>query len=219
MADLRLNGALVHPLIVTHPNGLPLDHVCLGAPDYADALDVIERQCGVRPLHLGNFDSHSRAVIRFENGPYLEILGPAPSHRGPQDAVTARAAALATPAILFWYVGVRDINAFADHLTRHDHAPLERQDIRRGGYDYGIAGLQGGVDLPVVPWFIEWRVKPPVMDEWPMAGALAWFAIEHDAPERVQSLFDHLGIDVPIERGSVPRMTVGIETDRGFMVL
>ena len=204
----------MHPLIV-ETNGSVIDHIGIGVPDFDAALADIERQLGVRPLDLGTFGSQRRAAGWLGGESFLEILGPASDDPATLDPMMQLALGLPAPAVLFWYVRVSDFDAYETHAAQAGHELQAHQHIKRDGYDYRIAGPDGIAHVPVVPWIIEWRARPPAKSDWPQLGKLTRFDLEHPDPLAMQDILSALGIPTSVNRGDTPRIVLSIDGAAG----
>ncbi len=208
----------MHPLIIVE-NGLPIDHIGLGVPDFDAAVAMIEAATGVRPLELDRIGAQRRAVGRVGTKAFLEIIGPAADASEPLDPVTEAAARLDAPRVLSWYVGVSDFDGYAAHAEKAGHALIMTQHVARNGYEYKIGGPDGIVNAPVIPWAIEWVVRAPAIADWPLLGHISAFGLEHPEPEKTQAVMDALNVAMTVAKTETgdARALVTIDGPKGVL--
>lgn len=208
----------MHPVIV-RSNGSIIDHIGVGAPDFEAALADIEKQLGVRPLDLGTYGAQRRAAASLGEQAFLEVLGPATDDSAQLDPMMRLAAGLKGPAVMFWYVGVSDFDAYGEHAARVGHPLQAHQHVQRDGYDYWIAGPDGIAHVPVTPWIIQWIARPSVMASWPQLGKLTRFELEHPNPSAMQDILSALGTPMPVSKGDAPRVVLSLDNNsRAFTI-
>ncbi|MEM6898545.1 MAG: VOC family protein [Pseudomonadota bacterium] len=208
----------MHPSILKR-DGHIVDHIGYVAPDIDAAIDQIEDQTGVRPMVVGIFGAQKRAVLRLGDEAFLEILGPAPGTTEPLDPLMQAAVELPEPQILFWYMAVSDFDTYANHTASVGHALQMEQTVNRGGYHYRIAGPDGIINAPVVPWVIHWMAKMQELANAPSIGTLKTIQLHHPEPNRIQPVLNRLQIDLQVEDGARPMVALEIETANGMLRL
>lgn len=214
--------------LITFTNGSMLDHIAWAVPDVVTGCRELADLTDVEPFLSPEPEPgqwYWSGGLPLGNGQLLEIIGPAPAFQG-FHPLRAMMAGLATPRLLFWYVGTDDIDAFVAHaagvgvvstpIEANEHAPESGLSSYRRAI---LLGPSGGFD-PVMPSVIQWTRRRPEFDA---SGAsevmLDVFELEHPAAAAMQSLFDKLGIDQHVSPGAEPVLRLKLNTLNGPVTL
>jgi hypothetical protein len=204
---------------------LRLDHLVLGTPDLEETVRWFESVSGCRPLPGGTHPAwHTRnAVVPMGPGTYLEIIAPDPT-AAPARPCIFNLDVLSAPRLVTWAAKGSDLGALV--------ARARRQGIELGHPSTGGRQSQDGSRLTweltdpfqpraygLLPFFIDWGTGPHPSAAPGTGVALADFHAEHPSPVTLDSQLHALGLEVRVERGSLPRLLATITGPKGSLVL
>lgn len=195
-----------------------IDHVILGISDLERGVREFESRTGVTPKRGGEHPGRGtqNALVALGDGRYLEILAPAstPQPAGPRETAVSHAEltlvgwALHTPAIASLVQQVRAAGFEVEGPT-----PGSRRTPDGALLAWQSASLD---ELGVTPFFIEWSEGTPHPSTTAPPGCtLARLAIEHPAPDKLQSLFTAVGFAATIAKAQRSAMKVTLDCPRG----
>ncbi len=198
----------------------------MGVPDIQKGLDYVESLTGIRPFMGEVFAGADRSFVsaRLSLGGrlFLEVVGPNPAFEGELDGIRARAAALPRPRLLFWVMGVRDFGAYLRDAVRAGYPFSDTNHVHNEGYEYSIGaiGMEGMEVVPHIPSVIEWRSRDDGEELAATAGCrIVDFTVHHPEAQRVQKVYDALGIGLLVRRGDEPRLRLVLETPTDDVIL
>lgn len=200
-----------------------MDHLVFAVPDLAEAIELLERQTGVRPRFGGRHPGRGthNALLSLGGRQYLEIIALDATQGAAADALMfPDLIGLSQPRFIAWAVAVASVAEFAQRAkalgidcvgplagarTEADGLRLSWKTLRPRGP--GSAGL---------PFFIEWgeAVAHPA-ETSPRGCVLSSFAIEHPAPDTLRRLLAGLGLDAVVSPGASVRLSARLATPLG----
>lgn len=210
------------PLVLTRASGWPLDHIGLGTASIDAGVAWLAERTGVEarilPPEPGQW--YRSAALPIGPDSSIEVLAPNPEHRGanPMKYVLSRCR---TPQLLFWYVAVRDFDAF---MQAARDAGVRVEGVQRFNPPAGEGpaydrGWVGPGFLSQRPCVIQWRRREHWNDhEAATTCALQRFELRHPDGERLSKLLGELGIPMAVETGP-PDLALTIDTPRGPVTL
>lgn len=194
------------------------DHVVLGTRDTREGAAWIAEKTGVAPVltdpEPGQW--YHSAALPLGDGAMLEILGPNPAHRGFHPFKTLLAA-LDPPELIFWHLGTEDFDAFCAAAAAAG-APVERIEEISSEGRHGRRAYRRGVVRPgfrsVRPCVIEWTARPIHPEMSNPTCAARRFAVHDPAPEKLNHLFEALGLDLRATAGP-QKMSLELDSPKG----
>lgn len=195
----------------------------MGVPEIQKGLDYVESLTGIRPFAGEVFAGTGRhfvsARLSLGGRQFLEVVGPNPTFEGELEGIGARAAALPGPRLLFWVMGVRDFGAYLRDAVRAGYPFSDTNHVLNGGYEYRVGAI-GAEAAPHVPSVIEWKAHDDGKELAATSGCrIVDFTVHHPEPEKVQKVYDALGITMLVRRGEEPHLRLLLETPRDDVIL
>jgi len=205
-------------LVLIRDSGWPIDHIGLGTARLEDGIAWLAERTGVDahivPSEPGQW--YRSAALPLGPDSSIEVLAPNPAYRraNPLRAVLSRCQ---VPRILFWYVAVRDFDAFAQAAQRAGARVegVQRIDPVEGQGAAYCRGWLGPGFLSQRPCVIQWRRREHlVQQEARPTCSLQNFNLSHPDGQRLSRLLTRLAIPVTVKTGA-PAITFTIDTPRG----
>ncbi len=205
------------------------DHLLLGCSDLDQGIAYVEQHTGVRAaiggVHLGR--GTRNALLGLGKGRYLEIIAPDPAQPGTpttRPELPAMLKRLTAPRLVDWAVRTLNIEASAERLRKFGvafHGPTPGSRARPDGemLHWQTLNLDNDRD-GVLPFLIEWAgdTVHPSVDA--VAGCeLESFAVAGPDPSGLSAEFQHLGIDVPVEKSETAHLRANVLGPKGTMLL
>jgi len=200
-----------------------LDHVVVGVPDLEAGIAWWTEQSGVGPAVGGPHEGLGtrNALASLGDSLYLEIMSvdPDQSATSPAREWLAR---LDRPRPFGWCFRCDDAETTHAALGAAD-VPAARIPMRRTRPD----GEEIAWDLvlpahdfgPVVPFLIDWGTTPSPARGAPTGCRLLAASPRHPDPEKVQALFDAMGLAERVEQGTRSGPLLRFETPRGQLTI
>jgi hypothetical protein len=183
-----------------------VDHLILGTNNLERAMDAFARLTGVRPVFGGRHPGRgtANALISLGGGTYLEILGPASTHR---DSIPPNMAGLDSLTPYGWALGTRDLAGLSERLKAKQISLSPTQAGSRRKPDNSTLSWRSasptGAGLEAAPFFIEWgagTAHPSTTS--PTGCRLARLVVFAPDPGPMTTLLQTAGVAVPVERGA-----------------
>jgi len=224
---LALTGAtfVVPPAWTRGQFPLLLDHIILGCKDLDGGIAFVEEHTWVRAVVGGVHPGRgtANALLSLGERRYLEIMAPDPKANTVQPSAVHQVTVLkgiTTPRLINWAAHPGDIDSLAKKLrdsgiailgptpgsrTRPDRRVLSWKSLSLADDHHGL-----------LPLFIEWSARSvhPSSDS-PQGRHIERFVVADQHPEELSKAFQHIGIDVPVERGEKPQPRVRISGPKG----
>jgi hypothetical protein len=201
---------------VIHRGGTALDHIALGVTDTREGAAYVSDLTGIAipivdPLPSQWFWS---ASVSLGHGRILEVIGPNPDVP-PNNPIAQLLPKLVEPQILFWYVGIADLDGFVTDLQASGHSAMDLNEVtdQPPGYPTYKRGIIGPDYDFVRPMFIEWTHLPELTSG--VDAEIEAFTIATPEPDELRNLFDHLGIDQDVARGPARALRLALRTPTG----
>jgi hypothetical protein len=203
-----------------------LDHLVYATPDLNLGINTIEKVLGVRATPGGQHPGLGtrNALVALGPSSYLEIIGPDPEQPKPSGPRRFGIDQLKSPRIVRWVAKGTDLETFA--------ASAADKGVKLGAVIPGSRRRPDGVVLAwrytdpatevadgLVPFFIDWGTSPHPSATAARGATLIAVRAEHPDPERVQKMIDALGLDLRVQKGSVPAIIATIDSNRGRVEL
>jgi len=201
---------------------LPLDHLLIGAPDLASGIAWVTQHLGVTPTAGGRhpgFGTHN-ALTGLGGARYLEVIAPDPDGAGLAPHF-AWLAACTTPRLATWAVAAPNLAPVAAAL---DAASLGHSGITAGSRRRPDGSLlEWQMLFPdenedgLVPFFICWR-EPAQHPALSLVHALDLesLSLAHPESERLQKIFNAIGLNARVEAGEAPRLGATVRGPLGL---
>jgi hypothetical protein len=203
-----------------------VDHLVYATPDLEYGIQTIEKLTGIRATAGGQHPGLGtrNALIALGPSTYLEIIGPDPEQAKPDGPRRFGIDDLKAPRLLTWVAKGTDLGPYVSRA-------------RAGGVGLGdvISGSRkrpDGVVLSwrytdpnvivedrLVPYFIDWGTSPHPAATAAPGLSLRGLRAEHPDPERMVRIFQRLGLDLPVRRGTKPSLIATIDSPKGRIEL
>ena len=158
---------------------LAFDHVVLAVPDVAAGRERFADTTGCRPIDGGPHDALGtrNAIVAFEGGRYLELIGPDPDTRTDRN-FGGRLERLSSDRLLGWAIRTNDLMAIVEAARPHGLDPTRVLTVHRDRPDgtrleWSMVGLRGSGGA--WPFFLDWRDAPHPTVDAPVVGSIAGF--------------------------------------------
>ena len=200
-------------------DGMWLDHIAWGVPDTVAGVEQLRELTGAEMFAPGEPEAgqwYLSAGLPFQDGRFLEVIGPAPGVTGHPLGDLLRS--LQEPRLLFWFLRVENW----DDLARRTEAvgrPLSRieeVDDERF-HSYRRAGIGPGLD-PVMPNVIEWRRRRPGSTDDGVCR-ISDFRLGHPDPSSINAVLAALGTDMTVAEAARSTLTLELSTPNGVVRL
>jgi Glyoxalase-like domain len=203
-----------------------IDHFVYATPDLDAGIARVEKLLGVKATPGGQHPGRGtrNALIAVGPGGYIEIIGPDPQQGKPDQPRPFGLDGLSEPRLVTWAAKETD-------LPRLVRQAAER-GVTLGELSSGSRKRPDGLLLTwqytnprvvvadgIVPFFIDWGKTPHPAESAVSGGRITRFSAEHPDPDKVKAILDHLGLDLPVTLGPVPRLIATISTPRGSVEL
>ncbi len=201
-----------------------LDHILLGCNDLDLAMELVEQNTGVRPaiggVHPGR--GTRNALLSLGERRYLEIIAPDPAQQKIVHFPQIRE--MKDPRLIGWAVHPPDIAATAKLLRDNQVAFQGPDDGSRKRPDGRVLNWKT-INLAddrhgILPFFIEWSadsVHPS--NDAPKGYHLDYFTVMAADPAEMSQVFQHIGVDAPVERSDRDRLHAHITGPKGELGL
>lgn len=205
--------------VLRRSHGLQVDHIGLGVPNTRDGVEWLCKETGAE-VFLRDPQPDSwfwSGVLPIGHRSFLEVIGPNPDWKKfhPFMAVLRE---LKQPTLLFWYVAVDDFDAFAQQaktlrapMENVESVNLDDADPDRSAYRRGYLGPGFLTERPNV---IEWVRHVDIHGDATPICRLSEFDLANPNADRLNRLFEGLGIDLAVRRGP-SSIKVTLETPIG----
>ena len=203
-----------------------VDHLVYATPDLNRGIEEIEKLLGVRATAGGQHPGRGTRNALIALGPtsYLEIIAPDPEQPPPNQPRPFGIDSLKESKLVAWFVSSSDLEKL-----RRDAVG---KGVPLGEVRSGSRQRPDGVQLQwqftdpstlvadgIVPLFINWGQSPHPALTAVKGATLVSLRAEHPDTQRVREKLQHLGIDLPLERGNTPALIAVIEGPRGRVEL
>ena len=183
-----------------------VDHLILGVNNLERGMDAFARLTGVRPVFGGRHPGRgtANALVTLGDGTYLEILGPASTHR---DSIPPNLAGLDSLTPIGWALGTRDLAGLGQRLQARQITVTPIQAGSRRKPDNSMLSWRTaaptGAGLEVAPFFIEWGAGTAHPSTTSPAGCRLTRLVAY-APDTapLTTLLRTAGVAVSVEKGA-----------------
>jgi len=152
-----------------------LDHIGLATCDLKDTIADFEKRTGVKPdIHPPdpNLPFQNAYVRLNDEGTFLEILGPNPSHRG-VNPLKSLLRSMKEPTLWFWYVATDDFGQLKEKILKagrcleNIYTQEDEGTVSLPKPTYVGAQIGPGFD-PVLPNIIQWKKQRSMTENSPI---------------------------------------------------
>lgn len=200
-----------------------LDHIVVATNDLHATVQGFTEVTGVSPV-LGGVhpDQGTRNyLVAFTDGGYLEIIGIDEPRSGPRvfDLHLVDAPTVATFAV---HPDAPEAKLGAAYELGFDLGVLgagQRRDPSGTSLRWRLTPPLASDHSGVQPFVIDWGTTPSPARTVDAHVTLDDFHVTHPDPARVQELYAALDIDVPVEEGPEPTLTVAVHGPSGQWTL
>ena len=203
-----------------------IDHIVYATPDLNRGVEEIEKLLGVRATAGGQHPGRGTRNALIALGPtaYLEIIAPDPDQPPPEEPRPFGIDGLKESRLVAWFVKGRDLERLRnDAVSKGVPFGKVRSGSRRRPdgvqLSWQFTDPWAAVGNGIVPLFIDWGDSPHPAVTAPKGATLVSLRAQHPDEQGVRKMLDHLGIDLPLERGESPALITVIEAPRGRVEL
>ena len=190
----------------TQADTVRVDHLILGINDLERGMEAFARLTGVRPVFGGRHPGRgtANALVTLGDGTYLEILGPASTHR---DSIPPNLAGLDSLTPIGWALGTRDLAGLGKRLQDAEISITPIQPGSRRKPDNSMLSWRTaaatGAGLEAAPFFIEWGSGTAHPSSTSPAGCRLTRLVAYSPdPGPLTTLLRTAGVAVPVEQGA-----------------
>jgi hypothetical protein len=203
-----------------------VDHLVYGTPDLDAGIASLEKRLGVRATLGGQHPGRGthNALIALGPSTYIEIISPDPRQPHPAQPRPFGLDDLSEPRLITWAANESDLPRLTGQAAEHgitlgDISPGSRRRTDGVMLTWQYTNPRVVVADGVAPFFIDWGKTPHPAQSAADGGRLVGLSAEHPDPDRVKKLLGQLGLDLPVTKGSRPRLTAIIDGPRGRVEL
>jgi len=204
---------------------LTLDHILMGAPDLEAALEAVSTLSGVTPAGGGSHSGFGtrNQLLSLGDELFFEIIAPDPKQKkrgrravGLED--------LTAPGMLTFCVRSPDLAGAAARAKAaglSSQEPVAMSRIRGDGVRlaWEILYLDASRWGDAIPFVIDWKGSPHPAKTSPGGCTLLDFTVLHPNAAELGTLYEALGVDVPVRAALSPGFVLKLDTPRGEVVL
>ncbi len=203
----------------------PLDHILWACADLDKGNTVFEQVTGVKPGNGGSHDGNGtrNSLVSLGENCYFEVISIDPA----QDTLGTRAkhiSAIKTPALHAFGVSGSDLEAYY-HTAREFglsvSRPISMQRVRKDGVlvRWRAIYIEDPVWGYMIPFLIDWMDSEHPWKTTPTGCSLVEFHALHPEAERLQHIYEALGVDVPVIRSNSAGFLCRLNTPKGEVLL
>jgi len=202
-----------------------VDHVILTVPDLAAGQKALAEALGIEASFGGNHPGLGTAnsLLSLGGRQYLEILGPQ-NDLAELPVLAAALAAQSKSDIPTYAVAAEDLELIKAHA---EAAGITTSEISAGSRrtPEGVLLKWKGLYLlsekykGLVPFYIDWDDTPHPGETSAQGATLRKITVVHPDPAGLREIYHKLGIQVPIQYGNYPAITLEIEGEKGTITL
>jgi hypothetical protein len=199
-----------------------VDHLVYATVDLDRGIRDIESLLGVRATDGGRHPGRGtrNALLALGDDTYLEIIAPDPDQPPPPSERWFGIDRLTSSRLVAWAAKTSDVDALRERALRRGVA---LGDIRAGsrrqpdGVELSWRFTDPGhvVAGGVVPFFIDWGQSPHPARSAAKGGMLLELRAEHPEASSIRTMFETLGIQIPVSEGMRPALVAVIEGRHG----
>lgn len=195
----------------TSSTSIGLDHVILYTGVLRQGMAEFARLTGVTPTFGGQHPGRGtqNALVSLGKGRYLELLAP-----------VVDSSSAGSLRLVDWAIHTDQLDGLVGLLRAHGlkpSAPIPGSRMLPDGSTLKWAtAAMAGSEYTVAPFFIQWDssgVHPSASS--PTGCTLYRFTVTDIPPHRTIDLLRTLGIDIAVERGARPRLTLVLQCPKG----
>ncbi|PKP75275.1 MAG: hypothetical protein CVT84_03985 [Alphaproteobacteria bacterium HGW-Alphaproteobacteria-6] len=203
----------------------PLDHILWAAPDLDPAAQAFAEATGVTPAGGGShpgFGTRNR-LAGLGGDHYFEVISVDPAQRDLGDRAR-RIAALARPELHTFAVRGTDVAGFRDlarGLGLATAEPVAMSRMRGDGVllRWRVVTVADPHWGDMLPFLIDWMDSEHPSATAPADCTLREFCALHPEAEALATIYDALGVTVPVRRAPRPGFLLRLESPRGEVIL
>ncbi len=202
-----------------------VDHLVYASPDLEREVDHLNTLLGVRATPGGRHPGWGtrNALMALGESTYLEIIGPDPEQNIPLPDLRFGIGDLDQPTLMSWAVKTEDLEQVVEdaQIRGVELGPIS--EGKRERTDGTLLSWRLTAHRPspggLIPFFIDWGETTS-----PAQGAAEGCSLRelrgiHPDPEEIRLELAGLGLDLPIDRGSVPGLVAILDTPKGRVEL
>lgn len=198
---------------------LPVDHLVYAVPDFQNGLEAVEELLGVRATPGGQHPNWGTRNALIALGPdiYLEIIGPDPELPPPPQGRVFGIDELDAPGLVTWAAKASELKKQVAQLSEKG---LQMGKVRTGSrtkpdgelLSWQLTDPYTVLGDGLIPFLIDWGDSPHPARNAVKGGQLLELRAEHPRPAEINALLKVLDIDLPVRKGTAPRLTAIIQT-------
>lgn len=203
---------------------LGLDHLVYATPSLEEGIEEIERLLGVRAAFGGKHTGRGthNALLSLGADCYLEIIARDPEQTDVTTPLPFGLDRLASACLATWAAKAGGIGARVERSRAAGYDPgnvlsmsRERPDGMRLSWHLTMPNA-GDV---IVPFLIDWDPGPHPAETSPQGCEFMLMHAEHPDPNAISRKLNALAIELPLEKGTAPRLVATIRGLRGVVEL
>jgi hypothetical protein len=201
-----------------------LDHLVHVTPDLQNTVDALSRTLGVVAAPGGRHPGWGTRNALLGLGPtaYLEIMGPDPESSPSDRKRPFGIDGLTGARLATWVVRSQRLHDVAATARAHGIDLGEVQSRSRQRPDgsllaWTMTDLTADREGGIIPCFIDWGDSVHPAQAAPSGCRLIGLRAVHPEPERIGSILESLGLDLPIQGGKGFELAAEIETPNGLV--
>lgn len=212
-----------HPSKSTATTALErIDHLVLAVPDLDTGIEFVRETLGVEAVPGGHHPVYGtrNALVSLGDACYLEIIGPDNDVLDTDEVKVFGIHALDRPRLVTWAARSDDLEDLVESartemvdlgaVTSGSRRLADGQELTWNFTD-PLAARHGGV----LPFFIDWGDSEHPATSLPAECRLIKITLHHPHADEVRRRLEVIGINVPVETASAPRVSAAIRTPGG----
>ncbi|WNJ18765.1 VOC family protein [Pontibacter sp. G13] len=199
-----------------------IDHLVWAVPDLDQGVSLIQEKLGIIPVLGGQHPGRGTRNALFAIGTrqYFEIIAPDPDQAKPSEGRWMAIDLISEPTLTRWAAATNELKEKEEqaHKAQIPIGPVKpgsRKTPDGTLLEWVLTVPSIGKKVDPFPFWIDWSGAHHPADRLPQMVSLREFKVISPYHEFLSRQFLALGIDIPVEDGFRPMLSVKLEGPKG----